>query len=109
MKLRKNIYKPDLAFKGKFLRCNPAKLKRGDYLNLRYISYNQKKRGGANFRLSSRIFLLYKKKRHSNSLTFVVTSLYKHEKVKLRYLVSSPYVVNVSFVRKAQKNLNKIF
>lgn len=103
MKLKKNIYKPDVTFKDKFIRCNLSKLKRGDYLNLSYLSYNQKKRGGGNFRSHSRTFLLYKKKRRRNSLTFIVTSLYKYERVKLRYLVSSPYVMALLFVRRAKR------
>lgn len=102
MKLKKSIYKPNLYFKEKFEKCKLSKLIRGDYLKLKYLLHNQKKRGGSHFRINSRTFILFKKKRRSNSLTFVVTSLYKHEKVKLRYLISSPYVIKVNFVRKAQ-------
>lgn len=103
MKLRKFIYKTDIDFNYKFMNCIPNKIRSGDYLRLKFLSHNQKKRGGSSLRINNRTFLLVKKSRKRNSLTFVVSSLYKHEKVKLRYIVDSPHMISVHFVKKAIK------
>jgi ribosomal protein L19 len=101
MKLKLNIYKTNLKLKKKFEKCTPNTLKRGDYLRLHFLAHNQKRRGGKNLRVSKQTVILFKKKRKGNSLSFIVTSLYKHEKVKWRYLISSPHMVHVKFLKKA--------
>jgi len=109
MKLRKSIYKSNTDVHKKFMKCSPKLLKRGDYIRLRFLALNEKRRGGINIRVSSRVVLLYKKKCKRNNLSFIVTSLYKHERVKIRYLISSPYMLKIHFLRKAQKSFAKLF
>lgn len=110
MKLRKNIYKTYSINTNRFEK-HPRFLKKGDYIRLLYLSQNQKKRKseGTNIRINDRTFLLFKKRHKRNSLHFVVTSLYKYERVRLRFLITSPYMLRVVFVRKAQKNFDKLF
>ena len=79
------------------------KIKKGDYLRLHFLAYNQKRRGGDNFRMNQQTVLLQKKKRKKNSLSFLVTSLYQKEVVKWRYLISSPHMVKVIFLKKSEK------
>jgi hypothetical protein len=98
MKLKKSIYKTNTEFFEKFENCTPSKIKRGDYIRLHFLSYNQKRRGGDNFRINKQTVILQKKKRRKNSLSFLVTSLYKQEKVKWRYLISSPHMVKVIYL-----------
>lgn len=62
MKLRKSIHKTHTDFYNKFEDCDPKLLERGDYISLHFLSLNQKRRGGSNFRIGTRIVLLYRKK-----------------------------------------------
>ena len=101
MKLKKSIYKTDTNFLEKFENCHPSKIKRGDYIRLHFLAYNQKRRGGDNFRINQQTVILQKKKRRKNTLSVLVTSLYKQEKVKWRYIVSSPHMVKVIFLKKS--------
>ena len=103
MKLKKSIYKPNIDFYRKFENKHPSKIKKGDYLRLHFLAYNQKRRGGDNFRMNQQTVLLQKKKRKKNSLSFLVTSLYQKEVVKWRYLISSPHMVEVIFLKKSEK------
>jgi hypothetical protein len=100
MKLKKNIYKTNTDFLQKFENCSPSKIKRGDYIQLYYLAYNQKRRGGDSYRINQQTVILQKKKRRKNTLSMLVTSLYKQEKVKWRYLISSPLMVKVVFLKK---------
>lgn len=100
MKLKKNIYKTDLTFKDKFINCTPKSLALGDLIKLNFFGYNDKRRGGSNFRIKEQIVLLKGKKRKKNTLTFLVMSLYKSERVKWRYIISAPQVLNITFLRK---------
>ena len=109
MKLRKSIRSINTKFYNKFEDCDPKRLGRGDYIHLKYITMNSKRRGGYNLRLANRVVLLYKKKRKRNILSYVVVSLYKYERVKFRYVISSAYMIKVNFVRKAQKSFSKLF
>jgi hypothetical protein len=86
----------DLMYK--FMNTLPNELKSGDYLQLKFISLNQKKKGGINFRINNRTFLLVKKSRKRNSLTLLVSSLYEHEKVKFRYIVDSPHMISIHYL-----------
>lgn len=61
MKLKKNIYKPNLNFYDKFSNSHPSKLKQGDYIRLYFLAHNQKRRGGENFRISKQTVILEKK------------------------------------------------
>lgn len=109
MKLRKNIYKSHTDVYDKFGKCTPKSLKRGDYIRLKFLALHQKRRGGIKIGLNRKVFLLYKKKYKRNNLSFIVTALYKHERVKIRYLISSPYMLKIHFLRKAQKSFSKLF
>ena len=100
MKLKKNIYKPNTSFFNKFENILPSKLVKGDYIRLTFLTYNQKRRGGNQFRISQQTTLLQKKKRKKNSLSFLVTSLYKTERVSWRYLINSPHMLKVVFLKK---------
>lgn len=99
MKLKKSIYKPNTMFFNKFENYSPSKLLKGDYIRLTFLAYNQKRRGGDNFRISQQTVLLKKKKRRKNSLSFLVTSLYKTERVFWRYIINSPHMVKVIFLK----------
>lgn len=101
MKLKLNIYKTNRLLYKKFEKCTPSSLERGDYLRLHFLAHNQKKRGGTHVRINRQSVILFKKKRRGNSLSFIVTSLYKYEKVKWRYIISSPHMVHIKFLKKA--------
>lgn len=107
MKLKKNIYKTNKLVNEKFTNCLPTQLGKGDYIRLNFLAFNQKRRGGNNFRIGTRTVILFKQRRKGNSLSFVVISLYKHEKVKIRYSISSPYMMLVSFIKKSM-NLSRM-
>jgi hypothetical protein len=53
--------------------------------------------------MNQQTVLLQKKKRKKNTLSFLVTSLYQKEVVKWRYLISSPHMVKVIFLKKSEK------
>jgi len=109
MKLRKSIYSINTKYYKKFEDCNPKNLVRGDYIHLKYMSMDKKRRGGYSLRLCNRVVLLYKKKQKRNTLSYVVVSLYKYERVKIRFVISSAYMIKINFVRKAQKSFAKLF
>lgn len=103
MKLKININKHKLGFKNKFENCKVNNLKTGDYLRLNFLAHNQKRRGGDNLRINKQTVILLKKKHRHFSLSLLVTSLYSHEKVKWRYIVSSPHFIKIKFLKKALK------
>lgn len=72
MKLKKSINKTfsDKNIKRKFQNCNYKKLNRGDYLRMRVVGLNQKRKGGFNFRVYDKIVLLLKKKRKKKFINF---------------------------------------
>jgi len=109
MKLRKSIHSINTKFYNKFEDCDPKKLVRGDYIHVKYMSMDKKRRGGYSLRLCNRVVLLYKKKRKRNTLSYVVISLYKYERVKIRFVISSVYMIKINFIRKAQKSFSKLF
>jgi hypothetical protein len=100
MKLKKNINNIFIIFKDKFINCTPSTISSGDFIKLKFFGYNDKRRGGSNFRVKEQIFLLKSKKRKKNTLTYLVMSLYKTEKVKWRYIISAPQVLNITFLKK---------
>ena len=100
MKLKKSIYKTTTIFYNKFDNILPKKINKGDFIRLIFLSYNQKRRGGDNFRISQQTAILQKKKRRKNSLSFLVTSLYKTERVFWRYLINSTHMIKVLFLKK---------
>lgn len=106
MKLKTNINKHKLGFKKKFDKVDVNNLKAGDYLRLNFLAHNQKKRGGENLRINKQTVILLKKKHRKFSLSLLVTSLYKHEKVKIRYIISSPHFIKIKFLKKALKFKN---
>lgn len=103
MKLKTNINKHKLGFKNKFETVEVNKLKTGDYLRLKFLAHNQKRRGGEHFRINKQTVILLKKKHRKFSLSLLVTSLYKHEKVRMRYIISSPHFIKLRFLKKALK------
>jgi len=70
MKLKKSIYKPTKEFHKKFENCKPNKLKQGNYIRLFFLAYNQKRRGGDNFRINQQTVILNKKKHTGILLVF---------------------------------------
>ena len=62
MKLKKSIYKTTTTFYNKFENILPKNLHKGDFIRLIFLSYNQKRRGGDNFRISQQTAILQKKK-----------------------------------------------
>jgi len=103
MKLRKNIYKPDTTFFNKFLNCSPKDLKRGDYVNVTFITATDKRKGGIKFKASSEVVLIEKKRRRGNSMTLIASSFYKYEKVFFRYPINALHMVRILFLKKAEK------
>tara|TARA_Y100001956_G_C4077525_1_gene166848 strand:+ start:460 stop:786 length:327 start_codon:yes stop_codon:yes gene_type:complete len=101
MKLKTNINLNKLNSKRKLENISLSKLKKGDYLRLYFLAHNQKRRGGTHFRINKQTVILLKKNNRTFSLSLVVTSLYKYEKVKFRYIVSSPHMVKILFLKKA--------
>ena len=101
--IKKNIYKPDVTFFNKFLNCSPKDLKRGDYVNVTFITATDKRKGGVKFKASSEIVLIEKKHRRGNSMTLIASSFYKHEKVFFRYPINVLHMVRISFLKKAVK------
>ena len=63
MKLKKNIYKPNIDFYSKFENCSFSKINCGDFIRLNFLAFNQKRRGGENFRLNQQTVILKKKKK----------------------------------------------
>lgn len=95
MKLKLNINSHKLGFKNKFENCSINKLKRGMFLQLNFVTTNQKRRGNDNFRINKQTVMLLKKKHRLFSLSLIVSSLYKTEKVKYRYLASSTTFIKI--------------
>lgn len=102
MKLKKSIYKTTNIVNFKFLNMEPRFLKKGDYISLSFVAPNQKRRGGGNLRIHKQTVMLFKQRRRGVSLSFIVTALYRKEKVFWRYLISSPYLLHVSLVQKTK-------
>ena len=100
MKLKTNINNHKLGFKEKFENCSINKLKKGTFIQLYFITNNQKRRGLDNLRMNKQTVMLLKKKHRLFSLSLVVSSLYKTEKVKYRYLVSSFNFVKIKQIKK---------
>ena len=70
MKLKKNIYHPNIDFVQKFENNLPSKIKRGSYIRLHFLAYNQKRRGGDNFRINQQTVILEKKKTTKKYIKF---------------------------------------
>lgn len=96
MKLKKSINKTEITFRHKFSGCTPATFKRGDLIKMTLSSFNNKRRGGGNFRLKNHFFLLDTKKRKKNNLTYRVKNLFAGEKVFFTFLITGPLVVQIS-------------
>lgn len=88
MKLNKNIIKNfnNLNITKKFLNCNISSLKRGDYIQIHFFLYDNKKKGGLVSRINKLTAILLKKKVRTNNITILVSTMYKNEKVKWRLL-----------------------
>jgi len=95
LKLKKSILKPNTKFLIKFLNINKSsQLNKGNYLKIKNIIPNQTKIGN-NFRKMIQTVVLFKKKRRKNSMTLVVTTLYKHEKVKFWVPINCPHTISI--------------
>jgi|ETN07SMinimDraft_1059922.scaffolds.fasta_scaffold72280_2 hypothetical protein len=103
MKLKKNIYKPDLKYFNKFLNCSPRKLSKGDYIKVKFLTMNDSKKGGVKFIVAEEIVLIEKIHRRGNSMTLIASSFYKHEKVFFRYPINCTHMIRILFLKKAIK------
>ena len=88
MKLNKNLIKNNnnTNLKKKFLNCSPSSLKRGDYIQLYFFLYDNRKKGGTTSRINKITAILLKKKIRTNNISILVSTMYKNEKVKWRFL-----------------------
>lgn len=85
MKLNKDILKKNnINLKKKFINCSPSSLKRGDYVQLHFFLYDNKKKGGLMSRINKITAIVLKKKIRLNNISFLVSTMYKNEKVKWR-------------------------
>ena len=89
MKLNKNIIKNknNVNIKKKFLNCSISTLKRGDYIQVYFFLYDNKKKGGLMSRINKLTAILLKKKVRTNNISILVSTMYKNEKVKWRLLL----------------------
>ena len=89
MKLNKNIIKNknNINIKKKFLNCSISTLKRGDYIQVYFFLYDNKKKGGLMSRINKLTAILLKKKVRTNNISILVSTMYKNEKVKWRLLL----------------------
>lgn len=97
LKLKKFILKPQTDFFIKFKNFqNIKKIRSGNYLKIKNISPNKNKLGINNFRKMIQTVVLLKKKRRKNSMTLIVSTLYRHEKVKFWYPINCPHTISVT-------------
>jgi hypothetical protein len=84
MKLNKNSIKNlnNINLKKKFLNCSISTLKRGDYIQIYFFLYDNKKKGGIMSRINKLTAILLKKKVRTNNISILVSTMYKNEKVK---------------------------
>lgn len=90
MNLKKNFLLNDQKkklFKKKFINCSFYSLIRGDYFQIKFFLYDKTRKGGLIARLNKITAILLKKTIRLNIITIVVSTMYKHEKVKLRLLL----------------------
>lgn len=103
MKLTKNILKLTNLnlIKTKFLNCNINTLNIGDYLKIFFFFQDTKKKGGLNVKFNKITAILLKKKITYNNITIIVSTIYKNEKVKFKFILTSPLVISVNFLKKS--------
>jgi hypothetical protein len=84
MKLNKNILKNknNIDIQKKFLNCSISSLKRGDYIQIYFFLYDNKKKGGIMSRINKLTAILLKKRVRTHNISIVVSTMYKNEKVK---------------------------
>lgn len=110
MRLNRNIIKNPNNFdlKDKFLNCSISTLKRGDYIQIYFVLYDTKKRGGLTSRINKLTAILLKKKVRTNNISILVSTMYKNEKVKWRFILNAPQFVSLKFLRKSLNQINLI-
>jgi len=96
LKLKKHIFKPETNFFIKFKNFKSIKkINHGNYFKIKNMTPNKNKLGINNFRKTIQTVVLLKQKRRKNSMTLVVSTLYKHEKVKFWYPINCPHTISV--------------
>lgn len=86
MKLKKNIIKNlNNNINQKFINCSIKSLNRGDYIQLKFFLYDNLKKGGISSRINKITAILLKKTVKYNTISLLISTMYKNEKVKWRY------------------------
>lgn len=86
MKLNKNIIKYlNNNIQNKFINCSMKSLHRGDYIQLKFFLYDSLKKGGISSRINKITAILLKKTIRFNTISFLISTMYKNEKVKWRF------------------------
>lgn len=86
MKLNKNIIKTlNNNINQKFINCSIKSLKRGDYIQLKFFLYDSLKKGGISSRINKITAILLKKTVRFNTISLLISTMYKNEKVKWRF------------------------
>lgn len=91
-------------FRTKFFKCSAKSLRQGDYVTIHFLWSNQlKKKKGSNIRLNVQTGIILRKLIKRNSMTVMLSVLFKFEKVKFYFIINSPQVILVKFVKKCLK------
>lgn len=102
--IRKDFGNLKKSFRNKFVKCTPSTLKRGDYLHISFVLKNQKRKKGLNLRLNKQTGILLRKLIKVNSMTIILSIMFKFEKVKFYFNLESPQVVNIKYINKRLRN-----
>lgn len=105
MKLKKkNCFNLNIMeTKLKFIKCSPRDISRGDYLKVAFFWSNPKRRKGIGIRVYKQTGILLRKLVKRNSMTIILSVLFKFEKVKFYLTINSPQVITVLFVKRCLK------
>mgnify|MGYP001764227161 CR=1 FL=1 len=86
MKLNKNIIKfLNNNISQKFINCSITSLKRGDYIQIKFFLYDSLKKGCISSRINKITAILLKKTVRFNTISLLISTMYKNEKVKWRF------------------------
>ena len=102
--IKKNFGNLKFNLKKKFKNCTPYSLKRGDYLQISFVLKNQKRKRGLNLRINKQTGILLRKLIKFNSMSIILSIMFKFEKVKFYFNLESPQMVKIKFINKKLRN-----